>query len=588
MTNKVASLNNIFEQNTDNFAKQLTHLYNKWHLQRMPKESEWKEVRNYVFATDTTTTSNKVAPWAHTTTLPKLTTIRDMLHSAYMDALFPNDDWVIWEGDSRDDVHKNKRRTIEVYVKNKARHSGLREEISKCVYDYIDYGNCFGEVIWVDETHIDPVTQEEVTTYQGPRLNRISPYDITFNPTAAHFTKTPKFTRYLKGIGELKKELKYRKDLQYDEEAFKRAVDLRKTISAFQMEDINKSEGYAVDGFGTLSEYLGSGVMEIIEFEGDYYDEDNDILYENRLITIADRSFILRNIENPNWLGRDNKIHVGWRDRPDNLYAMGPLDNLVGIQYRIDHLENMKAAALDQTVLPPKKLIGGVDPFEWGPGAEIHVTEDQDVIPMPPNPAAFQVNNEIQYLMDLMEEMAGAPRQQMGIRTPGEKTAFEVQTLENNSARLFHSKTSKFEILFLEPILNLFLEAAKRNLDTTDVIRVMDDDVGVVEFMSITKEDITAKGKLRPIGARHFAARAQLVQNLNGIYNSGLGQLVLPHTSNWKLTQLLEETMGLNKFEIFGKNIAVAEQGETQKLIQEQQNTIQNEQSMPLEEDMGI
>lgn len=586
MTTKVVTITSLIENSKDDLVDNLLGIYERWSIQKISKEAEWDELRNYLFATDTSTTTNSSLPWSNKTTIPKLTQIRDNLHANYMDALFPNDNWLVWEGDSLEDNEVEKRRIIEQYVKNKALSSGLRETISQCLYDYIDYGNCFGEVIYVNESHHDPVLKEQVTTYSGAKVLRISPLDIVFNPTASHFTKTPKFTRYLKSVAELKKEVLVRPDLQFDTEVFNKAIKLRRELAAYRREDLNKVKAYSVDGFGTLSEYLGSGLVEIIEFEGDWYDENTDTLYENRIITIMDRCHILRNIENPNWLGTDNKRHVGWRDRPDNLYAMGPLDNLVGMQYRLDHLENLKADALDQTINPPKKIMGDVEPFVWAPGADIHVAEDGDVVPLPPNPAAFQVNNEIAFLLQLMEEMAGAPKEAMGFRTPGEKTMFEVQQLQNAGARIFQNKINKFSILFLEPILNLFLEASKRNMDVTDTVKVIDDDLGVADFVQITRDDITAKGKLRPVGARHYAAQAQLMQNLTSIFNSPLGQMVAPDISRKRLTKLVEETMGLNKYGLFQTNAAVAEQAETQGLINEHSRRLNTEQTVPLEENM--
>lgn len=571
----------------DNLAEKLIHLYDKWRIQRKSWEEEQKEIRNYVFATDTKTTSNSSLPWRNTTTLPKLCQIRDNLHAAYMDAIFPNEDWLIWEGDAEDAVTKEKRRVIETYIKNKCRQSGFRETVSQLLYDYIDYGNAFAEVIWTHEQHFDPVLNDFITTYVGPKLERISPWDHYFNPTATHYNKTPKFTRYLKNVGDLRKEMRTRPDLQFTEEGFSKVLDLRRTVSTFKYEDWNKAEGYFADGFGSLNEYYGSGLVEIIEFEGDIYDEASDDLMENRIITIADGRYILRNIPNPNWFGRDNKVHVGWRDRPDNLYSMSPLANLVGLQYRLDHLENCKADALDQTILPPKKIIGDVEPFNWAPGIDIHIPDtDGDVIPMPPNPAAFQVNNEIAFIMEMMEELAGAPRQAMGIRTPGEKTAFEVQTLENNAGRNFFSKTHKFEIQFIEAALNLMLEAAKRNLVMSDTIKIVDEDFGAATFVQITREDITAIGKLRPMGSRHFSARAQLMQNLTGIFNSPIGQIIQPDLSRKQLTKLIEETMGLTKYQLFKDNVAISEQMETQRLVQQGSITLQDEGTVPVEEEL--
>lgn len=583
MAGKVAQIQEIISQ--DSLAKQLASIYNKWWIQRQEKEEEWREARNYIFATDTTKTTNSQLPWKNKTTIPKLTQIRDNLHANYMASLFPNEEWFRWEGYSADAVVQKKRKAIESYMKNKVRESDFEATISDLIYDWIDTGNAFGEITWVNETHIDPVTGEGVTNYVGPKLTRISPYDLVFNPIAPSFKESPKFTRYIKSIGELKKDAED-PNYQYDKEIVSKIIDTRKTLNSFRLEDVNKAEGFQIDGFGSMSEYYFSGMAEILEFEGDIYDVVNDVYYEKRIITIVDRTQILRNVPNPSWLGRDSKIHVGWRDRPDNIYSMGPLDNLVGLQYRVDHLENLKADALDLTIHPPLKKKGDVEPFEWGPGAIIEMAEDGDVAPMPPNQQAFMVNNEIGALLSLMEEMAGAPKEAMGFRTPGEKTAFEVDQLQTAAQRIFRSKANKFEDIFIKDSLNMMLEMAKRKLDTNDVVRIMDNDIGVVEFINISKEDITAKGKLRPIGSSYFSARAQLMQNMIGIFNSPVGQLISPHVSAKALAKLVEEQLGFEQYQFIKDNIAIMEQKETQSLVNQAGADLQAEQSVPVEEQM--
>lgn len=584
MAGRVAQIRDLIGR--EELARQLTMLYERWRIQRGEKEEEWKELRNYLFATDTTKTSNSSLPWKNKTTLPKLTQIRDNLHANYMDALFPNDNWLRWEGYTMDAVNKKKRKAIESYMKNKLRQGEFRQVVSQALYDYIDYGNAFAEAIWVNNKHTDPVTGETVTSYIGPKASRISAFDLVFNPTAAAFKDSPKFTRYVMGVGELLKQVKTRTDLQYDETTLQKAIETRKAVSSFRMEDVNKAEGFIVDGFGTLQEYYQSGLMEIIEFEGDVYNELTGELQESRIVTILDRSYILRNIQNPSWIGCGTKVHVGWRNRPDNLYAMGPLDNLVGMQYRIDHLENLKADAMDLAIQPPVAIKGDVDPFTWQPFEQINMAEDGSIESLFSNSNVFQVNNEIGSLLALMEEMAGAPKEAMGIRSPGEKTAFEVQQLQNAAGRIFQHKVNKFEIEFLEPLLNNMFELSKRNMEASDLIRTMDDDLGVVEFMSITKEDITASGKLRPIGARHYAARAQLMQNMVGIFNSPVGQMIAPHVSSKSLAGMVEEYMGFEQFDFIKDNAAIFEQAETQKLINQVQQTVATEDATPMEEDM--
>jgi len=586
MAGKVAQFEKAI--NPDTMARNLAALYNQWWIQRQNKEAEWRELRNYLFATDTSTTSNSTLPWKNKTTLPKLTQIRDNLHANYMDALFPNDNWMKWEGATLEDTYVNKRKAIEAYLKTKTKESGFKETISQLIADYIDYGNCFAEVQYVNETEKGTQDNNPTTVYNGPKLVRISPFDIIFNPTAPSFKESPKFTRYIKSIGELMIEIEDRPELQYDKVSLDKALEIRNSLSQFKVEDINKAEAYRVDGFGSLQEYYQSGYVEILEFEGDYYDSIEKKLYRNQIITILDRSYILRKLDNPSLLGQDNKFHVGWRRRPDNLYAMGPLDNLVGLQYRVDHLENLKADALDLTIHPPLKIVGDVEPFTWGPEETIHIPEDGDVQAMAPNAAAFQVNNEIAAILNIMEEMAGAPKEAMGFRSPGEKTAFEVQQLQNAASRIFQNKINQFETEFLEPILNAMLESAKRNLDLPELAKVMDDDFGVADFLSVTKEDLTARGKLRPIGARHYAARAQLMQNMLGVFNSPIGQYIAPHISAKRLANMIEEYMGFEKFDFIKDNAALFEGAEQEQLKMQIQQDLQAQASQPSMEERSL
>jgi len=97
--------------------------------------------------------------------------------------------------------------------------------------------------------------------------------------------------------------------------------------------------------------------------------------------------------------------------------AMGPLDNLVGMQYRIDHLENLKADVFDLIAFPPIKQKGYVEDWNWGPGEKIFMAEDADVESLAPDTTALNADQQIHELEMQMEEMAGAPKEAMGIRS---------------------------------------------------------------------------------------------------------------------------------------------------------------------------
>jgi hypothetical protein len=182
-----------------------------------------------------------------------------------------------------------------------------------------------------------------------------------------------------------------------------------------------------------------------------------------------------------------------------------------------------------------------------------------------PDVNALQANFEIQHLTGTMEEMAGAPKEAMGFRTPGEKTKYEVQRLENAASRIFQNKIKQFEEMIMEPLLNAMLELARRNLTGTNTIRVFDDEFKVATFQTLTVEDITGIGRIKPIAARHFAEQAELIQNLTNLTSSGLWPVVLPHFSSVKLAKIVEEVFNLKEYEVVLPNVALAEQAESQK-----------------------
>jgi hypothetical protein len=493
--------------------------------------------------------------------------------------LFPHDEFFIWQAGEEGAAEKAKADTIVTYVKNKIEQSDFRITMSQLVLDYIDYGNAFAEVVYVTETHIDP-EGKVIPTYTGPRVERISPFDIVFDVTASNFVDAPKITRKLISMGELVALVEDSPDAQWARPFLKEMQYIRSMTAAYRGESSKvKRLGFNMDGFSDPESYYNSGLVEILEFEGTLYEAETQKLYKNYRIIVADRTHVLLKEPTKSWLGKTNKVHVGWRERPDNLMAMGPLDNLVGMQYRIDHLENLKADVFDQIAHPVTYQRGYIEDWQWGPGEKIFGDTDSEIIVLRPDTTALNADLQIQLLEAAMEEYAGAPRQAMGIRTPGEKTAFEVASLDNASGRIFQNKTQHFEAVFEEKILNQFLEAGRRNMLEPEILRSEDPDLGVLEFQTITMEDIQAKGKLVPRGARHFARQNQLVQNLNGFVSSAAyaDPSVQIHVSGYQLAKTFEELLGAKKFGLVVENVRVGENTKTQRLIQSAGKQVQEE-----------
>ena len=585
MTGTVTQLDDILRP--DQLGCAIADKWMTWNTSRQTKISEWEEVRRYLFATDTTTTTNSKLPWKNKTTVPKLTQIRDNLYSNYLAVEFPKRKWLDWLADNSDSNSLEKREAILAYMNWVISQPQYKYEMSKCILDYIDYGNCFSLVEWVDQrVERDDKIQ---SGYVGPVPRRISPLDIVFNPTAPSFIESPKIIRSLVSLGELKKKLDSMSNDENREEyedLYNYLMDIR--LKARQSDsDLSKLDAfYSVDGFDSFRSYLDGDYVEVLTFYGDIFDFDKQELLQNHVIMVVDRHKVIGKKPNPSWFGYPPIFHAGWRIRQDNLWAMGPLDNLVGMQYRLDHIENLKADVFDLIAFPVLKIKGYVNDFEWGPGQRIVTDQEGDVEMVIPPFQVLQVNNEIAYLIGMMEEMAGAPKEAMGFRTPGEKTAFEVQRLENAGMRIFKNKTEQWEDQFHERLLNACLEMAKRMVNGPQEINVFDNEFKMQTFMTLTADDITGAGKIKPMASRHFAEKAEFIQNMSQLYQSGMGQdpLVMAHFSGIAIAKALEDNLGVEDYGIVAENIRIAEQTKMERL----KNTMDEQSMMQMTTPSGL
>jgi hypothetical protein len=567
MTSNVLTIEDFITP--DRKATRITEFFIDWNSRRRPWLTDKEEIRRYIYATDTTQTSNSKLPWKNKTTIPKICQIRDNLLSNYLIATFPQRKNTKWEANAKDPNSKRKRDAIENYMSWSIDQPSFKHEIEKVILDYIDFGNAFATVEWVDER----IQHDDRTTsgYVGPAIRRISPIDMVMNPTAENFENSPKIVRSITSLGELKEKLERMSNDQNREEyetLWKYLKDVR-TAARDNTGDWTDLNGlYQMDGFSTFREYLNSDYCEVLTFYGDLYDPETDELLKNHVITVVDRHKLIGCKPNPSFFGTPPIYHVSWRQKQDNLWGMGPLDNLIGMQYKLDHLENMRADIMDLVTYPVQKIRGFVEEYTWQPGEKIFVSEEGDVELVQPDVNVLMVDNLIEWYMNVMELMAGAPKEAMGFRTPGEKTKYEVQSLENAASRVFQNKIKQFEEQLVEKLLNAMLELSRRNMVGVNTIKVFDTEFGAASFQDLTVEDITGVGRIKAVSARHFAEQAMVVQNLTALAQSNVFPLVQPHMSGKNLAKMLEGFFNVGEYEIFLPFVGLAEQAEAQQLMQ--------------------
>lgn len=581
--------------NPDNLATNIAEKMVTWANARQDWENDCRETMQYLYATSTNDIMNMTREWDNTTHLPKLTQVRDLLLTLYHEAIFSLPDFVEWEAYSKDTLVDPTRSALINFTRQMLEDSDFYDVIDSLLEDYIDFGNCFAMPTYCRDVHYN-ADGTTTTIYEGSKLVRINPMDIYFDPTVADFSKAPKIIRSIVTIGELKAMTE---DLPEDDtfkKAFDRAVkkrlDIRREVSGMGSEQL-KNDELTIAGFGTLSAYYNSDVVELLTFYGDLYDLVNDKMYRNHKIVVMDRSVVLSKepVLNLGW--GCNIVKAGWRDRKDTAWAMSPLDNIKGMQYMIDFLENKRADIFNFISNPITVTIGDVEmPEQLAPATEIHCDRDASVMQLRPDTTALQADTYIDKYMYLMEEMAGAPREAAGFRTPGEKTAFEVAQLNTAASRVFNKQTRKFEKEMLEPAVNLMLQMfLTKAAGRTIRVKIVDPDTNVISFVDIDVNELNGNGRFVAVGSNTFTEKEKMAQTLMQLGNSGiyLDELVRNNFDPKKIAEILMYTTGLDRFNgLFKDNARVSAQLHMAQASETAQQILEEQQAQALSQGQGM
>jgi hypothetical protein len=540
-------------QQPDSLASAIANKFTGWESARDRWYRNAKETLENLYATSTRDIYNQSKETDNCTHIPKLTQIRDMIITYYLDAMFSLPDYVDWEAYDSESIDFETRTTLKSVCKQMVEDSQFKPIIRELVEDYVDYGNAFATAINVRETLVN--NGQYSIIYEGPKAVRIDPMSIYFDPLAVNFARAPKIIRTIKTLGELMVEADEMPEQAAEyKEALNKALEKRTKIRnelALNAGDSIKDDICSIAGLGSWSEYYNSDTVELLTFYGDLYDIENNKLHKNTRIVVMDRSTVLLEEPIKNHGFNCNIFKAGWRDRKDNLWSMSPLDNVKGMQFMVDFLENKRADVFNYISNPVVVKRGDVEmPEDIYPGCEIGVDADSDVSFLRPDATALQADLYVDRYMRLMEEMVGAPREAMGFRSPGEKTAFEVSQLNTASSRLFNEKTRKFETEMLEPLLTLMLRIFLSNPNRTVKIRNVQED-GTVMFDEINLDDLSSQGRFVAMGSNTYTEKARIAQTLMQIYNSGIvsDPLVFNYFDPQIIAKAIAYTTGLDSWQ---------------------------------------
>lgn len=547
--------------------------WDEWKGYKSGAEQSWQEVESYLYATDSRTTTNNKNGHNHTTHIPVVMEIKQDLEAIIMGTVMPHDKWFKFRPANRKEATKDKRLAVESYLKNIHTLNNISSVVRHLSSDLSIYGNCFAEVKFVSGTNEDKIG------YTGPIVERISPYDIVMDPTASTFCQSPKIVREIITIGELKRRGDDPGSV-WNRSVVEELLSRRGSRSSTFTNEKNRQ--FSPLGYTNWESYLSSGMVEIFHFYGSIYNDDTGELLEDRHITVADKDSVLFNGDIATPTGKPYIFQGTWEKRPDNLWGMGPLDNIIGLNYQINHRENGKSDALDRILLPDMVQIGDVDEeYDDETGRTKYlVPEGGTVQDIRPDTTFLSYDLQIDRLQAQARRSARLPGDLTGFRSAGEKTAFEVGSLTEGAMRGHLHKVQGFEMSVLEPILKAEVELARDNLSSVTEI-TNETEGGLLEFIQVTPQDLEVVGTIQPIGARRFSRRNQIISTLSQLSSTGVWQTALPHISSKGVSSLLEELTELEGAMVFVENAQIMERMEQEQLMAQAEQVLVDDIQQP-------
>ncbi len=557
----------------DDVAVRISELWERYNTERRNAITLNEEARKFTYATDIDATSAADLPHKNRTHQPKLTQIADTLKSQYFEASLSMPDFFKFPPPRS--VNNAVAVAMEKWIRVKLEQRKFRETTGRqLINDYVDYGNCFVTVDYV----IERDNQGRIR-YKGPSWNRVSPMNIVFNPRE-EFKKGLKIEKKLFHISDIKDFPLTYPNSGFKEEVINKAIDTRHPEGLDDWVEVVKNRGINMDGYGGFDQYFKQDMAEILIYRGDVFNPITSETQRNRVVYVMDKAHVIRNEPSLAPSGFDGIHHAGWRIRPDNTWAQGPLDNLVGMQYRIDHLENLKADVFD-IIAQPVIFVKGDDVMEpsegYRPGAVYYGGIDSDVRMLVPDSTALNADNQIANYHRMMEEMAGAPPETRGIRTPGEKTAFEVSKLDQNATMMFVDKARVFERM-LETMLKETFELMLINFDIEEYMEIFGEDSEAEALTTLSMENTLARGEFTAIGARHWTRRNRETLEMQQFMQGPLQDpKVRAHVDGSKLASFWERKLNIEDEGIVEEYAGVIEDVRLQAIAQEEAKSIQEE-----------
>lgn len=243
---------------------------------------------------------------------------------------------------------------------------------------------------------------------------------------------------------------------------------------------------------------------EIGESSGD---KKGVTLYEywtdDRVITVANKSVVIRNIENPYWYRRKPFIRIVDTIDPHNFYGIGEIEPIEDLQASLNTIRNMRMDNINLIINRMFTILrhANIDEEQLiaRPGGFIEVDDHDDIQPLKLDNVTSASYNEDELIRNDMDITSGVNDYVRGTNPDRRETATTSSVLSQASNERIRLKSTIMEDMGLRR-LGLWLAALNMQfIDRPYTVRLLGD--GGVDFTELTNDDINGDFDVMPLGS---------------------------------------------------------------------------------------
>lgn len=452
------------------------------------------------------TVGNVKTDWRHKTQVGKAFETIETLHSYFMQAFFPNQNWFSLE--SRYADNSLTARVLEYYLSNKLEDWKFKQEFSSYLRQLIICGTSVIAIPWSDEK-----IEFEV----------LDIFDCYFNPRSRSIEESPFIRRVLKTRAELIEGVNsnfYNSDLTPD-----KVVQITPNNTF--------SEVYYDTGSQTFNEFRGISVRDFsftdkistLEFWGDIHLPY--AIIKNVVVHIV--SDHLLRFQDNTYEGGKPFVVGSYIPVIRQSYGLGALQSSLGMLVQMNNTVNQMLDGVELALNPMYTIIQDqvTDPEDVfsEPGKKIPVEDHGAIQPMVPPPNNFNLSyQQVQYLEQMVNQNVGlGPLLGVGQPRGGERvTAAEINAVIEAGGNRQTGVYAHIQTDSLLPILNKTVQNVQQFWRGYDYIEFQDNSTQNIFEIDIDKDTFNFDYDIRPKGSEHVAQREELSSRRSQILSLAL------------------------------------------------------------------